>query len=65
MEVIRLCKQFIICILKGISTLTFSSRLAPTLWKSMTTIEEVNAVVKAWMLTLEKNVWIKGQNRRQ
>ncbi|XP_059099227.1 uncharacterized protein KIAA2013 homolog isoform X1 [Tigriopus californicus] len=28
---------------------------APNLWKSLSSVEEVNAVVKSWVLTLEKN----------
>ena len=29
---------------------------APALWRSLATLQDVNAVVKSWILTLEKNV---------
>eukprot|EP00095_Tigriopus_kingsejongensis_P001072 snap_masked-scaffold1123_size61443-processed-gene-0.0 protein:Tk01072 transcript:snap_masked-scaffold1123_size61443-processed-gene-0.0-mRNA-1 annotation:"AGAP010005-PA" len=29
--------------------------LAPTLWKPLSSVDEMNAVVKSWLLTLEKN----------
>ena len=29
---------------------------APALWRSLKTLKDVNALVKSWILTLEKNV---------